>query len=154
MCNTDYARFFVGELMPRVSSHWTSGDSSTRRGLMGVSFGAINAACFGMMMKGVFQVLIMHSPGSPEHIAVIEQLYRDRPKHESAFFVSHGGPADNEQSTLQLVKTFEDLGYEVQHVQTDGEHDWKSWRPLIDESLQAFVGTGDGDRIDGAKAAE
>ena len=63
MCNTDYAKFYVGELMPRISRRWTGAEASTRRGIMGFSFGAINSACFGVMMPGVFQVLIMHSPG-------------------------------------------------------------------------------------------
>jgi enterochelin esterase-like enzyme len=155
MCNTDYARFFVGELMPRISSRWTNGDVSTRRGLMGLSFGAINSACFGAMIPGVFQVLVMHSPGGPEHIAVIEQLYQERPKNDSAFFISHGGADDNEQETRKLVQTLEEKGYDVRHVATGGSHDWQQWKGLIDDGLQAFAGTGEGDRADsGLDAAE
>ena len=149
MCNADYARFFVGELMPRISTRWTHGDKSTRRGLMGVSFGAINAACFGVMLPGVFQVLALHSPGGPEHIDVIDRLYRERPQHDSAFFVSHGGSRDNEKEVESLVATLEELGYRVRHVATEGKHEWRYWRPLIDDALQAFVGTAPGDRVDG-----
>jgi enterochelin esterase-like enzyme len=154
MCNANYARFFIGELMPRVSGRWTSGDPSTRRGLMGLSFGAISAACFGVMAPGVFQVLILQSPGGPEHIDVIDKLYRERPPHKSGFFVSHGGPDDNETATDGFVSTLEERGYRVRRVRTDGEHDWRQWRPLVDDALQAFVGTEPGDRVDGPAPAQ
>lgn len=154
MCNADYARFFVGELMPRVSARWTRGDKTTRRGLMGVSFGAINAACFGHMMPGVFQVLALLSPGGPEHIGVVERLYRERPRHDSAFFVSHGDAQDNREAVDRLVATLRDAGYPLRLVATDGRHEWRYWRPLIDDALRAFVGTAPGDRVDGPEPAE
>lgn len=138
MCNVDYAKFYVGELMPEVSRLWTGADPSTVRGMMGVSFGGINSACFGMMLPGVFQLLIMHSPASDAHLDVIDKLYRERPPNPSAFFVSHGGPGDNGEAAEHFVRTLESRGYPVQHVTTDGGHDWDQWRPLLDDSLQAF----------------
>jgi enterochelin esterase-like enzyme len=147
MCNTRYAKFFVGELMPQVSSRWTGGDSSTRRGLMGVSFGGINAACFGMMMPGVFQVLIMHSPASDEHLEVVNNLYREKPPHSSAFFVSHGDKSDNAAATEQFVQTLQEKDYPVRLIRNDGGHDWDNWAPLIDDGLRAFAGTREEDEI-------
>jgi enterochelin esterase-like enzyme len=138
MCNIDYAKFYVGELMPTISRRWTGAGPTTRRGIMGASFGAINSACFGMMLPGVFQLLIMQSPGSGEHLGVINGLYRDRPVNPSAFFISHGGPDDNEEAARRFVQTLEDKGYAVRHVATEGGHGWKDWRPLIDDSLHAF----------------
>ena len=152
MCNADYARFFLGELMPRVSSRWTGGDKDTRRGLMGVSFGAINAACFGVMLPGAFQVLILQSPGGPEHIDVIERLYRERPPQPSALFVSHGGTRDNGPDAIDLVATLQEQGYTVREVATEGRHEWRYWRGVIDDALRAFVGTAPGDRVDEAPA--
>jgi len=147
MCNVQYAKFFVGELMPEISRRWTKADPTTRRGLMGVSFGAINAACFGLMMPGVFQVLIMHSPASSEHLDVVDKLYQEKPRHSSAIFVSHGGVSDNEGAARRFVQTLQDKGYPVRHVVNDGGHDWDNWAPLIDDSLRAFAGTREEDEI-------
>ena len=140
MCKVDYAKFFIGELMPQISNRWTGADASTRRGVMGVSFGAINSACFGMMMPGVFQVLIMHSPASSEHLNVINELYQEKPRNSSAIFISHGGPQDNEAAARRFVQTLEEKGYPIRHVSNDGGHDWNNWRPLLDDSLRAFAG--------------
>ncbi len=147
MCNVNFGKFFIGELMPQVSSIWTGADSSTRRGLMGVSFGGINAACFGMMMPGVFQVLILHSPASAEHLDVVNNLYREKPAHSSAFFVSHGSEVDNAAAAERFVATLREKGYPVRLVTNDGGHDWDNWAPLIDDSLRAFAGTHEEDEI-------
>jgi enterochelin esterase-like enzyme len=147
LCNVDYAKFFVGELMPKISARWTGADSTTRRGLMGVSAGGINAACFGMMMPGVFQVLVMHSPASTEHLNVVSNLYREKPRHSSAFFISHGGGSENEAATMQFVQILRDKGYPVRHIMSDGRDNWDNWAPLIDDSLRAFAGTHEEDEI-------
>jgi len=140
MCKVDYAKFYIGELMPQISSRWTGADASTRRGVMGVSFGAINSACFGMMMPGVFQVLIMHSPASSAHLDVINELYQEKPRNQSAIFVSHGGPQDNAIAARRFVRTLEEKGYPIRYMTNDGRHDWENWRPLLDDSLRAFAG--------------
>ena len=138
MCNVEYAKFYVGELMPEVSRLWTGAGPETPRGMMGVSFGAINSACFGMMLPGVFQTLVMLSPGSDKHLEVIDGLYRERPASSSRFFISNGGPDDNQEAAEQFVQTLRDKGYDVQHVATGGAHEWDDWRPLLDDSLQVF----------------
>jgi len=147
MCNTEYAKFFVGELMPVISKRWTGADRSTRRGLMGVSFGGINAACFGMMMPGVFQVLILHSPASAEHLDVVNKLYQEKPPHSSAFLISHGGELDNAAGAERFVQTLKEKGYPVRVIRNDGVHDWENWAPLIDDGLRAFAGTREEDEI-------
>jgi len=149
LCNADYARFFLTELMPAVSAIWTGADAGTRRGLAGVSFGAINAACFGVLMPGVFDVLILHSPGSDRHIEVVRELYADRPRQPSAFFISHGGRRDNANAAEGFAETLERKGYPVRRLANDGRHDWAAWRPLLAEGLRAFAGLEAGDRVDG-----
>lgn len=148
MCNVDYAKFFIGELMPNVSARWTGAGSSTRRGLMGVSAGGINSACFGMMMPGVFQVLIMQSPADAEHLAVINNLYREKPPHSSAFFISDGGAEDNAAAVGRFVQTLQDKGYAVRHISNDEGANWDAWSELIDKSLRAFAGTRAEDEIE------
>ena len=147
MCKADYAKFFIGELMPQISSRWTGADAFTRRGVMGVSFGAINSACFGMLTPGVFQLLIMHSPASSEHLDVVNELYREKPRNPSAIFISHGGPQDNDAAARRFVQTLQEKGYPIRYIANDGGHDWENWRPLLDDSLRAFAGLRAGDEI-------
>lgn len=147
MCKVDYGKFYLGELMPEISRTWTGADATTRRGLMGVSFGGINSACFGVMMPGVFQLLIMHSPASDVHLEVVNELYREKPRHSSSIFISHGGPQDNAKAVKQFAETLQEMGYPVRYVTNDGGHDWENWTPLIDDSLRAFAGLREEDEI-------
>jgi enterochelin esterase-like enzyme len=148
MCNADYAKFFVGELMPQISRRWTGADTSTRRGVMGVSFGGLNSACFGVMVPGVFQLLIMHSPASGEHVDVVNKFYQEKPRSPSAIFISHGGRKDNDAAARRFVQTLEDKGYPLRYLTNDGGHNWDNWRPLLDDSLRAFAGLRAGDEIE------
>jgi enterochelin esterase-like enzyme len=100
-----------------------------------------------MMMPGVFQVLILHSPASAEHLDVVNNLYREKPAHSSAFFVSHGSEVDNAAAAERFVATLREKGYPVRLVANDGGHDWDNWAPLIDDSLRAFAGTHEEDEI-------
>jgi enterochelin esterase-like enzyme len=115
--------------------------------LAGVSFGAINAACFGVMLPGVFTVLILHSPGSDRHLAAVEELYERNPRQPSAFFLTHGGRHDNDSAARRFVETLRRKGYAVRYETNRGRHDWDNWRPLIDDGLRAFMGLGEGDRV-------
>jgi len=148
MCNADFGRFFLGELLPTVSARWTGAGPATRRGLQGVSFGAINAACFGLMLPGVFDVLILQSPGSDQHLEIVREKYEKSPRQPAALFVSHGGRYDNEASARRFVQALQRNGYPVRHLSNNGGHDWDNWRPLIDDALRAFVGLEAGDRVD------
>jgi len=147
MCNAAYGRFFLAELMPEISSRWTGAGPGTRRGLQGVSFGAINAGCFGLMMPGVFQLLILNSPASAEHVEVLRQRYESQPRQPSAILVSHGGRRDNAGAARSLVRTLQRKGYPVRHLSTGGGHDWANWGRLIDDGLRAFAGLEDEDRL-------
>jgi len=148
MCNGDYARFFVDELMPQVAANWTGADAGTRRGLMGVSFGAINSACFGQMLPGVFQVLLLHSPGSAAHLREIDRLYAASPRTASAVFLSHGGRRDNGAAAKRFARTLRHRGYPLRQLESDGGHDWDQWRPVLGDSLRSFAGLADGERLE------
>lgn len=147
MCNADYGRFFAGELMPEVSRRWTGAGSGTRRALAGVSFGAVNAACFGKMLPGVFELLVLHSPGNEGHIEAVRQLYEQQPRQPSAIFLTHGRRNDNAAAARRLADTLRGKGYALRYEVNDGRHDWANWGPLIDDALRAFMGLGEGDRL-------
>lgn len=148
MCNVDYGKFFVGELLPEISQRWTGAGAGTRRALAGVSFGAINAACFGVMLPGVFPVLILHSPGSDRHLAAVQELYEQNPRQASAFFLTHGGRYDNASAARRFRQTLRSKGYAVRYEVNRGRHDWNNWRPLVDDDLRAVTGLAEGDRLE------
>jgi enterochelin esterase-like enzyme len=89
----------------------------------------------------------MHSPASGEHLDVVNELYREKPRNPSAIFISHGGPQDNDAAARRFVQTLQEKGYPVRYLANDGGHDWENWRPLLDDSLRAFAGLRAGDEI-------
>lgn len=148
MCKVDYGKFFVGELLPEIAQRWSGAGAGTRRALAGVSFGAINAACFGVMLPGVFTVLILHSPGSDRHLEAVQELYEQKPRQAAAFFLTHGGRNDNASAARRFVQTLRRKGYAVRYEVNHGRHDWDNWRRLVDDDLRVVTGLAAGDRLE------
>ena len=63
-CNEDYYRFFADELIPAIEKAHPVGKNRNRRTILGVSFGGLNAACFGLMGYETFSGIAMHSPAT------------------------------------------------------------------------------------------
>ena len=79
---------------------------------------------------------------------VVNKIYQEKPRSQSAIFISHGGRQDNRAAARRFVRTLEKKGYPLRHVANDGGHDWDNWRPLLDDSLRAFAGLRAGDEIE------
>lgn len=138
MCNTRYAQFFAGELIPRISAEEPVSMARDERVVMGFSFGGINAACFGIALPNLFSGIAMQSPGSADHIGVIRSLYAERERLPLRMFLSVGTNRDNLPAAKRFVKTLKKKGYDVTYVQVDQGHDWQNWGPLIDDVLVTF----------------
>ena len=58
LCNGDYLNFYVEELVPAVERSWPVGRTRDHRGILGLSFGATNAACFGILGHETFLISV------------------------------------------------------------------------------------------------
>ncbi len=138
MCNTKYAGFFASELIPAISVEQPVSMTRDDRVILGVSFGGLNAACFGLALPELFSGIAMQSPASGQHLEVVRKLYAERERLPLKMFISVGSRNDNTGAVKRFDKTLEDKGYDVTFVKVRGEHSWKNWTPLLDDVLLTF----------------
>lgn len=140
MCNVDYVNFYIAELLPTL---YVTHPISQRRddtNILGLSFGAINSACFGVLASKVFSGIGMHSPGNHNHVREVSRLYEKRDTEPLRIFLSTGTVNDNLRSSRRLRKFLESQGYEVTYVENKyATHDFDNWRELLDDALLALL---------------
>ncbi len=142
MCNLEFAKFFAAELVPTINKSQPVSLSRDKRVIMGVSFGSINSACFGLMLSDLFSGIAMQSPGSGDHVDVVRGLYEERDKLPLKMFLSVGTNNDNLSEVSRFRRVLEDKGYELSFTKVRrGRHDWNNWGPLLDDILLAFFST-------------
>lgn len=139
LCNKDYLDFYVEELIPVVEKSWPVGRTRDHRGILGLSFGGTNAACFGLMGYETFSDIGMHSPAN-HPVKELLPAYEEMPLLPLRMFLSTGSPNDNTQANRRFRTVLEDKGYPMKYIETQQGHNWNNWRPLIDDVLLYFYG--------------
>jgi len=140
ICKSDYARFFAAELVPAIdASHPTRRDRDSRT-ILGLSFGGLNAACFGLSIPEVFAGIAMQSPASGEMVRIVGDAYRKADRLPLRMFLSVGTRKDNTGDGLRFRRILEDKGYELTFRQVPFGHDWSNWGPLLPDVLETFFG--------------
>ncbi len=138
MCNTKFAAFFASELIPTISKEQPVSSLREDRVILGVSFGGLNSACFGLMMPGLFSGIAMQSPASGEHLEVVRDLYEKRDPLPLKMFLSVGSRNDNTGAIKKFRKTLELKGYDVTFIKVRGAHNWQNWTQTLDDVLITF----------------
>jgi enterochelin esterase-like enzyme len=138
MCNRAYLEFYLNELIPTITANYPVSDSRNKRVIAGVSFGGLNAACFGLMASNTFGGMGMHSPASSGHLKLLNKLYKENRPERLAVFFSVGTKNDNTRAARSFHRTLEDKGYDVNYIEVPFGHEWSNWRPLIDDLLLTF----------------
>lgn len=138
MCNTKFAAFFASELIPTISGEQPVSLSRDNRVILGVSFGGLNSACFGLMLSQIFSGIAMQSPASGDHLEVVRNLYEERETLPLKIFLSVGSRNDNTGAVKRFKKTLERKGYDLTFIKVAGEHNWQNWAPLLDDVLVTF----------------
>lgn len=144
MCNGDYMKFYNGELLPELWENYPMGRTRDDINILGVSFGGLNAACFGVINSTVFSGIGMHSPASDRHVGEVSKLYQENETEPLRIFMSSGTRNDNLKSTRRFRDVLEEKGYEMTYVENKGaRHDVENWIPLLDDALMALLPPGD-----------
>ena len=113
--------------------------------ILGVSFGGLNAACFGLLGFDTFSGIAMQSPAN-HPVENLLPAYENEPTRPIKIFLSTGASRDNSADNRRFRKILKDKGYEMKYMQTDEGHNWDNWRPLIDDVFLYYYGkdqTGD-----------
>lgn len=138
MCNTNFATFFASELIPEINRTQPVNQLRDDRISLGVSFGGLNSACFGLTLSTGFSGIAMHSPASGNHVEVVRELYEQKEKLPLKIFLSVGTRNDNTNAVKKFKDTLEDKGYDLTFLKVKGEHNWENWGRLIDDVLLTF----------------
>lgn len=136
-CNRDYANFFSNELVPTIEAAYGASADREQRVILGVSFGGLNSACFGLMANETFGGIAMHSPAL-HPVAGLLPAYEQTPRLPLRVFLSTGDMWDNTATNLHFRSILRDKGYELKFREVAGSHNWDNWRPLIDDVLLFF----------------
>lgn len=137
LCNRDYLSFYENELIPQIERDYPVGENREHRGILGVSFGGTNAACFGLMGYETFSMIGMHSPAN-HPIKGLLPAYEEMPLLPLRIFLSTGKPDDNTRANRKFRGVLERKGYDLEYIERTAGHDWDNWRPLIDNVLLYF----------------
>lgn len=138
MCNTEFAKFFAGELVPSISRNHPVSQSREDRVILGSSFGGLNSACFGLMLSDLFSGIAMQSPASGQHVEVVRELYEEKDRLPLKIYLSVGTINDNLNDVKRFRRTLKNKGYDLTYHKVRKGHDWDNWGPLLDEVLLTF----------------
>jgi len=140
ICKLDYASFFSTELVPTIDATYPTRRSPVSRTILGLSFGGLNAACFGLSIPHVFSNLAMQSPASGEMLRIVADEYRRNDRLPLRVFLSVGTRSDNTDEGRRFRRILEDKGYPLTYFEVSQGHNWNNWRPLLPEVLATFYG--------------
>lgn len=130
-CNAEFLRFFVEELLPTVE-----GDrpvERSRRSLVGVSFGGLNAAWFAAM-DAPFGNYGLLSPITYPRREELSRRIVFGPQSGQRFFVSTGR-YDAEKYVDQLLALYAGMEVETTVLRTEGGHDFTNWSAQLPDLL-------------------
>lgn len=136
-CNQDYIRFFMDELTAEVDGRYKTQADRDGRVILGLSFGGLNSACFGLYAHEAFGGIAMQSPAM-HPVRGLFGAYEEAPKRDLRIFLSTGTFDDNEARTRRFKQILEAKGYMLGYVEVPHAHNWQNWKPLLDDVLLHF----------------
>lgn len=143
MCKVEYINFYTAELMPHLYENYPISVEREDTNILGLSFGGLNSACFGLLASNRFSGIGMHSPASGKHLKKIGPMFEKIETEPLRIFISVGTVNDN----LRAVRRFRDLlesrGYEVTYIENKGKaHNFENWSGLLDDALLTLLPAG------------
>ncbi|MDA1027669.1 MAG: alpha/beta hydrolase-fold protein [Bacteroidetes bacterium] len=140
-CNQAFIRFYKEELIPTIDKKYKTSANRMGRTTLGLSFGGLNSACFGLHANDVFYGIGMQSPAT-HPIRTIHSSYADSSRLPINIFLSSGDRDDNETVTRRLRDILIEKGYPLKYLEVPFAHNWDNWKPLLDDFLLHFYGSG------------
>jgi len=136
-CNANYASFFSRELVPTITQDYPVSFKRDDRVILGLSFGGLNSACFGLTAHPTFGGVAMQSPAM-HPVPKLLELYQSEEKRPIKIFFSIGSKNDNTAAGRRFKAVLEKKGYEMLYKEVPFGHNWKNWKPLLDDILVYF----------------
>lgn len=141
--NPSYLEFFKSELIPMIEAHLEKEEKhfniqfeAQNRVLVGVSFGALNAAYFSAKSDNLFQNYALLSPITYPYKQLLQDIVFSKNENLTIFLSS--GTWDAEKYVEELVQIYKTKGHQIQTIQTDGGHDFENWNQQWETVLSSF----------------
>ncbi len=141
LCNPDYVRFYKQELIPKIDAEYNTDQSRETRGMLGLSFGGLNSMYFALEAHDSFQKIGIQSP-APHPCPNIYDDFQKSPRLPLDIFLSTGTVYDKATETRRLRNILKEKGYTFEYLEVPEGHDWKNWKPMLDDILVYFYGEG------------
>jgi enterochelin esterase-like enzyme len=138
-CNRDFVRFVGLELTAEIDRTYPTRKDRDARTILGLSFGGLNSACFGLMAFDDFRGIAMQSP-STYPVSNLLEAYEQAPKQDLKFFLSVGRLEGLAEPVRQLKAILKEKGYALFYKEVPYGHDWDNWRPLLADILRFYYG--------------
>lgn len=136
-CNQRYADFYAKELIPHIDKTYKTNSDRAARVILGLSFGGLNSACFGLIAHETFEGIAIQSPAT-HPIPSLHQQYQESPRLPLKIFLSSGTYSDNEDKTRRFKRVLELKGYDFEYIEVPHAHTWENWKPLLDDVLTYY----------------
>jgi enterochelin esterase-like enzyme len=89
-----------------------------------------------------FSDIGMHSPAN-HPVKELLPMYEKLPRLPLNIFLSTGTPDDNTSANRRFRRILDEKGYPMKYMEVREGHNWKNWKPLIDDVLLYFYGAED-----------
>ncbi|MEM9325743.1 MAG: alpha/beta hydrolase-fold protein [Bacteroidota bacterium] len=139
LCNPDYVSFYREELIPEIQQRYAASKSREDTGLLGLSFGGLNSMYFAIHASDLFGKIGIQSP-APHPCPDIFDEFVARDRLPIDIYLSTGTVNDKARDTRRLKRILEEKGYEFKYQEVPEGHNWKNWKPLLDDILLHFYG--------------
>jgi enterochelin esterase-like enzyme len=136
-CNPRFIQFYKDEFIPTIEKNYKVQANRVSRTIVGLSFGGLNSACFGLYAHDSFEGIAMQSPAT-HPIRTIHSAYADSSRLPLNIFLSSGDHDDNEDRTRRFRDILMEKGYPLKYVEVPFAHNWNNWKPLLDDLLVYF----------------
>lgn len=151
LCNEDFNRFLIDELLPQVREQYNLTDDPARSVIIGSSAGGLGATFAAYQFPEVLGNVISQTgayrlggPGRPECWLIRQFVESERLPLK--FYLDAGLYEDKGQgiSALRVVRHMRDVleakGYPLTYAEHSGGHDYVVWRGTLVDGLTSLIG--------------
>ncbi|MEO1022103.1 MAG: alpha/beta hydrolase-fold protein [Bacteroidota bacterium] len=137
--NPDYLQFYVDELIPHIDSNFNTKPEAEHRGILGTSFGGLNATYFAFTRPDVFGKAAIQAPAYWYNEDIFEMV-EDSPAEQPVLFMSVGTQFDGMENTRRMKAIFDRKAYSLTYMEVNEGHSWGAWSAQADDLLIALFG--------------
>lgn len=136
--NPRYARFVAEELVPTIDERYKTSTKPQERGIMGLSFGGLNAAYFGVACTDTFRKVAMQSPALHGNGNIYMAYTTNEIPFDQQLYITTGTINDTEIQTDQFIDILDLREIPYEYVKVSDGHSMGAWRHQFADILTYF----------------